>query len=246
VLAVPGVTEAIDGQVLITQARAMSGGVTPLDTAGFPVTISQPGSYKLASNLTAPANTTGIEILASDVSLDLNGFSIIGQGGSPDSDGITTATALVARVTVKNGTVSGFSGNGVDLGGDVGTDGGGCRSCGVEDVVATSNGFEGIRVFGAGGSTVRNSKADFNQNGIAMQGGLMTGNTANNNSGIGLFINGGLATDNAAANNTGLGLQAGANLGYARNVFSGNNGANPEVSGGVNLGHNLCNAALCP
>lgn len=34
-----------------TQARALAGGVTPADLPGFPVTISEPGSYRLASDL---------------------------------------------------------------------------------------------------------------------------------------------------------------------------------------------------
>src|SRR5438067_8861679 len=70
---------AVDGVVLINQNAALAGNVTPGDTPGFPVTISLPGSYKLSSNLVVPdANTTAIEIVADDVKLDLNGFSIIG------------------------------------------------------------------------------------------------------------------------------------------------------------------------
>src|SRR5437660_10259917 len=53
--------------------------VSPGDTPGFPVTISQPGSYRLSSNLTVPdANTTAILITSDNVTLDLNGFSIMG------------------------------------------------------------------------------------------------------------------------------------------------------------------------
>lgn len=69
----------VDGVVLINQANALAGNVTPGDTAGFPVTISQPGSYRLSGNLTVPdANTNAIEIASNNVSIDLNGFSIIG------------------------------------------------------------------------------------------------------------------------------------------------------------------------
>ena len=35
---------AVDGEILINQARATSGGITPGDTAGFPVTISRPAA----------------------------------------------------------------------------------------------------------------------------------------------------------------------------------------------------------
>ena len=49
---------AVDGVILITQANAQAGNVTPGDLAGFPVTISRSGSYKLASNLTIPNENT--------------------------------------------------------------------------------------------------------------------------------------------------------------------------------------------
>src|SRR5882762_4507455 len=71
---------ADDGVVLIDQNRALAGNVTPGDAPGFPVTISQPGSYRLSGNLTVPdINTTAIQITADFVTLDLNGFSIVGQ-----------------------------------------------------------------------------------------------------------------------------------------------------------------------
>ena len=70
---------AVDGVIEINQAAALAGGITPCDAPGFPVTISQPGSYRLTSNLIVPdAATNGIQITANDVTLDLNGFSIIG------------------------------------------------------------------------------------------------------------------------------------------------------------------------
>jgi hypothetical protein len=72
---------ATDGQVVITQAKANAGNVTPGDAAGFPVTLSQPGSYVLASNLQAPANTAGIKVNSHDVTIDLNGFRMRGVGG---------------------------------------------------------------------------------------------------------------------------------------------------------------------
>jgi hypothetical protein len=70
---------AVDGVVLIDQNHAIAGNVTPSDAPGFPVTLSQPGSYRLSGNLTVPdGNTTAIQITSDHVSLDMNGFSIIG------------------------------------------------------------------------------------------------------------------------------------------------------------------------
>src|SRR5262245_12514472 len=64
--------------VSIDQKDAEAGKVTAGDTPGFPVTISQPGSYRLSSNLVVKEAVTVIEITASDVTIDLAGFSIIG------------------------------------------------------------------------------------------------------------------------------------------------------------------------
>src|SRR5690349_7542173 len=60
---------AVDGVVLIDQNKALAGGVSPGDLPGFPVTISSPGSYRLAGNLNVPAGADGINITANNVSL---------------------------------------------------------------------------------------------------------------------------------------------------------------------------------
>ena len=73
---------AADGVVLINQSKAEAGNVTPGDAPGFPVTISESGSYRLSGNLTVPdANTTAISTTRNVVlhmTLDLNGFAIRG------------------------------------------------------------------------------------------------------------------------------------------------------------------------
>jgi len=58
-----------DGVTLINQAT--------MPPAGTPYTITQPGSYRLSSNLAA--NTTVILIQAANVTLDLNGFPCLLQ-----------------------------------------------------------------------------------------------------------------------------------------------------------------------
>jgi hypothetical protein len=45
-----------DGVVLINQSDALQGYITSRDAPGFPVTISDPGSYRLTSNLTPRLN----------------------------------------------------------------------------------------------------------------------------------------------------------------------------------------------
>ena len=73
-----------DGVVVITQAKALAGNVTPRDAPGYPVTINMAGSYQLGSNLIPGAGQNGIEVKAAHVGIDLNGFTLAGEnrGGS--------------------------------------------------------------------------------------------------------------------------------------------------------------------
>ena len=107
-------------QATITHDKALAGSVTPGDAAGYPITISQPGSYKLMSNLVVPTGTNGIVVTAEDVTIDLNGFSIRGPilctgsiqsiscPGAADTFGIRADTNALRNLEVRNGTVAGF------------------------------------------------------------------------------------------------------------------------------------------
>ncbi len=79
-----------------------------------PYTISAPGSYIVVRNLTAPANTRGITIAASNVTLDLGGFSLRNGNhvGPPGSDAIVV-TGTQHHIVVMNGSISDFDGGGV-------------------------------------------------------------------------------------------------------------------------------------
>lgn len=99
---------AVDGVVLIDQNKVFAGNVTPGDVPGFPVSINQPGSYRLAGNLTVPAGLNGIEINADGVTLDLNGFAINGPGVFPNGAFSAVAANDRQRTTIANGTISGF------------------------------------------------------------------------------------------------------------------------------------------
>jgi hypothetical protein len=96
---------AVDGTIEINQATVLANGGT------FPYTIAASGSYRLTGNLTVPAGVGGIVVDATPVTIDLNGFSIIGGGSSGSSQGILGNLST----TVKNGTVTGFN-TGIELG----------------------------------------------------------------------------------------------------------------------------------
>lgn len=105
--------------VKIDQAKAIAGGVTSADAAGFPVVINAPGSYKLTSNLVVPAGQDAIHVMASNVTIDLNGFAILGPGNCSGTGNSMLCTANAGHgvyqvdsnnhnLIVQNGTVGGF------------------------------------------------------------------------------------------------------------------------------------------
>ncbi len=74
--------------------------------------ITQSGSYYLTSNIAVPVGTTGIQIASSDVTLDLNGFTM-GGGGVPGGTTIASS-AGTSNITVRNGHIE-FCNQGVML-----------------------------------------------------------------------------------------------------------------------------------
>jgi hypothetical protein len=86
---------AAHAQTTIDQNKAMTKGIGQGDSAGFPVTITQPGSYRLMSNLSVPAGLDGIVITAPNVTIDLNGYTIAG----PNTCDVVAKTCTTARAT---------------------------------------------------------------------------------------------------------------------------------------------------
>jgi len=78
-----------------------------------PTNITVPGSYYLVTNFTGTAGMNGITISVDNVTLDLNGFALIGVSGS--SNGVF-ATASLNNIAVRNGTVRNWTRWGADLG----------------------------------------------------------------------------------------------------------------------------------
>lgn len=199
---------AVDGVVLINQASALAGNVTPGDTAGFPVTISQPGSYKLSSNLTVTdPNTEVIFINSDNVTIDMNGFTIQGPSVCNGGNGTATSSCTVSNTTsvgidagehtgikVVNGNIRGMGFAGIISIGDIYVEGinasfnaTGMQATGVViHNIANYNLFVGFN----GGGVLKENVANGNQIGfLAGLGleGVVVNNTANFNSGYGFF-----------------------------------------------------------
>lgn len=228
---------AVDGVVLIDQNKALAGNVTPGDAPGFPITLSQPGSYRLAGNLTiGDPFVNVIEIRASNVTIDLNGFTIQGPnvcslavdgtvtcslpGSGAGVRAIPTSPIASSAVTVTNGTIRGMSGPAVDL---------------------VSAATTGSRIVGL--AAVGNAYGIY-----ASTLALVQNNVVHTNQGSGVRVGGAsVVLDNNISFNSGFGLLAvtsTASIGYARNVITRN--ALGSVNGGVAIGPNACdNNQLC-
>ena len=81
---------------------------TPISS--LPVTIVKPGSYFVTTNLVYTNGGDGLYISASDVTVDLNGFTL--TGASPAGNAIRIISAT--NVTVRNGTLRGWPQDGVN------------------------------------------------------------------------------------------------------------------------------------
>ncbi|MDJ0786469.1 MAG: hypothetical protein QNK05_06645 [Myxococcota bacterium] len=144
------------GRVELNQASIDASG-------GFPVVVTAPTNYVLTSDLVVPAATDGFVLQASDVVVDLNGFSIRGPA-TCCTPGFGSAIRFAGidgnRVTVHNGGIRDFAGDCLSLNTDAR----------VEDLMVRSCGRNGVAV--GGGSLVEGNRVlDTGQHGIRMSGG---------------------------------------------------------------------------
>ncbi len=115
-----------DGVLEINQACAENTGCFTGDSAGFPVTIQNPGSYRLTGSLLlTDVNVSAIVITSLRVTIDLNRFELrgpVGCGGNgatlvcaPSGSGVGVTGG--GGVTILNGSVGGFGAGGIVLNG---------------------------------------------------------------------------------------------------------------------------------
>ena len=80
----------------------------PASASDFPIQINAPGSYYFTGNITGVVARDGIVINADNVTLDLNGFTLL--NGGLGFDGIVDGGLPDAwrNLTLRNGTISGW------------------------------------------------------------------------------------------------------------------------------------------
>ncbi|MCX7723348.1 MAG: right-handed parallel beta-helix repeat-containing protein [Verrucomicrobiae bacterium] len=164
--------------------------------SALPCAITNAGSYYLTTNLIGVSGASGITITASNVTLDLNGFALIGVPGSVH--GIQVASGATG-LCVHNGVIRRWGSRGVDAEGSDGAV--------FEDLRVLDNGSWGL----ASGqrSVVRNCTAIKNRGrGIAVDyHSVVTGCLAAETDGDGFFSpNGVTMRDCLAMNNAGNGF----------------------------------------
>jgi Right handed beta helix region len=200
----------VSSPVTIDQALALRGGVTLHDAPGFPITLSSSGSYRLSSDLVVPAHADGIVVTAPHVSLDLNGHTVSGpvrcvhsasaravecnwQVEPVPRAGISTAAA--AHSIVRNGTVKGFAGMGIQHG----------ETALLENLEVHSNAGAGIAA--AAGA----------------EGGVVRGVLVRNNGGSGMVCTDATVERSSFADNGGTGVDCKRGV-FSHSVSRGNGG----------------------
>jgi hypothetical protein len=222
--AVASAAGAVDGVLEINQTCAVNTGCFPGDTPGFPVTVTVSGSYRLTSNLTLPTDDEAITDLsgASDVTLDLNGFTLTGIGLGA-KNGIQLGTG--DNWEIRNGTLQNFGGSGIQDSGGIGR---GHRAIGIR---AEGNGSWGILLTNSRSNTIRDCYAEINGDGGLAVGdsGKIVASTAEGNLGTGISAGAdAIVEGNVANSNTAVvadGISAGSGSRITGNVASANSSA---------------------
>ena len=198
---------------------------TPVDAIHTPgngtveFAITNSGSYFLTTNLFGVSGKGGVGIYTNNVTLDLNGYSLL--GASAGSAGVTVFSGTT-NVIVRNGLISGWTGLGVN-----------CLAYNgiLQNLSITGNGGSGVLLQNV--CQVKNCTSSGNQdNGIQINanGCLVSGNVCNQNnqgnisSDAGIWV--GAANtrieNNHLTGNTSYGIYIDVDLGLTNNMIVGN------------------------
>jgi hypothetical protein len=271
-LAVAAVSAAFaqdSGPFIEISAACVPEGCFETDPPGLPVLITEPGHYRLTSDLESDGTTSVIvvqmqnELFRRGVHLDLGGhvlrgpFSCIGTPVSSCNTAVTSVPAIrfeVRNGSLRNGTIRGFAGPGVLalllesglIEGLMVTDN---ASHGIEMIDVVSNEGYVIRdniLHRNGGDGLRAPQGDFGH-------ALISGNLATGNHMAGLRIGrGARAADNIAVNNASFGIMPwsvlspdGQNCLVSGNVLFGNNNDDAQMNCSASNQTNQCNSGAC-
>ena len=161
--------------------------------------ITNAGSYYLTTNIVGVSGKHGIGIASGNVTLDLNGFSLLGVPGSLVG---VKVNGTFTNLTVRNGAVSGWGGSGVDA-----YTAGIPRNVVFERLTVSANGGSGIIT--EAGSVVRDCLSEKNSlEGIYCFGSLISGCVSRDNADTGITAYGGVVRDCQVQSSSGDGIDA--------------------------------------
>jgi hypothetical protein len=221
---------AVDGEILITQAKALQGSITPNDTAGFPITISRAGVYKLAGNLTPPENKAGFQVTAANVTIDFDGFQLLG-GGVANRGVVGSQSGL----TLLDGTIEAFRLEGV-------------LSTSTQSLYWTLTNMRIVRNAGDGFNTnsdfARVEKSTLANNGgqgIQCENGChVEGSIIAQNGADGINIANGTVLGNTIVANEGFGIHSFGGTGFGNNTLRLNNSNGAQTADVIAMQPNFC------
>lgn len=186
----------------------IAGGGPPVGTkiSSLPYPINNPGFYFLTGDLTSTGS--GITVNTDNVTIDLMGFSLVGNG-TAGVRGIEISGR--SNVEIRNGTVRNFGGGIYSVTYS--------RNCRIINIRAIFNPGPGIKLVGDN-HLVQNCTASNNSGGDGIwqsgNGSMIIDNVCNGNGSNGIdCTSGGNLIGNVAYGNTGLGF----NLSLATSVY---------------------------
>jgi len=209
---------------------ATDAGVVLINQSNVPYKIKSSRSYKLSSNLFPASKATAITVTTSNVTIDLNGFSIIGGVEGIDAHNQPLIAILDGEVTNTTGTYAIITGH----------------SSRIEHVILLSN--KGTGIYCTDGCIVSDCIANNNGgNGIFVDGrGVISSNVAQYNSFDAIFAgnNDALVKDNSVNNNGGIGIDCCCSglAALTDNVLNNNKYNTGDC---IFLGNNLCGGSTC-
>lgn len=195
--------------------------------------ITAPGSYVLTGNIVAAGDVAAIEVASDNVTLDLNGFALVAEGG-----GAASAIDFPAEqhsIAIRNGTITGWSAHAIH--------GWNCKDCQVSHILATDIGATMIQLgesatvsectVGNGSSTgIQVSAGSLIKDCVAIwcgQGFELSGenfailrSTARFSSGSGIYLQGSGLVEDCVAEGNQIGIHTGNAVRVVRNTVSDN------------------------
>lgn len=160
--------------------------------------ITAAGSYYLTGNVAGVSGKHGISVAASNVTIDLGGFVLNGVSGSLDGVHMEAGSS---KLTLRNGTIAGWQGDGVD---EVDAD---AQDGIYENLHVTGNSFDGLRLDEK--CVVTACKTDHNGvYGISVNGqATIKDCTSSDNGSSGIFLGKGSVLDSVVSSNGECGIE---------------------------------------